>query len=103
MYNVKHIMGYIELVCANDTVPQHKFYLTLPPGNGVGDACEGDLDGDGVSNEVDICPENMHLQKADFQEFTSVLLSPETFNPTWTISNNVSLCVGSNWDALANF
>ena len=56
----------------------------------MGDACEGDLDGDGVSDEVDICPENMHLQKADFQDYTPVLLNPDRIAPTWSISNNVS-------------
>ena len=85
----------LGIVCANDTQTQHKFLSQFPPGDGVGDACEGDLDGDGVSDEVDICPENKHLQKADFQDHTTVLLtSPDETNPldpTWNIRNNVSL------------
>lgn len=79
------------MVCATDTQDQHKFLSQFPPGDGVGDACEGDLDGDGVSDEVDICPENKHLQKADFQDHTTVLLSRGEVNPTWNIRNNVSL------------
>ena len=59
-------------------------------GDGRGDACDGDWDNDGVPDANDICPSNTDVSKADFSDFTSVSLNPNSrVNPRWMIYGNV--------------
>ena len=62
-------------------------------GDGRGDACEGDWDNDGVPDANDICPSNNDISKADFSDFMSVSLNPNSrrsqVNPRWMIYGNV--------------
>jgi len=34
-------------------------------GNGIGDACDTDIDGDGILNETDNCPSNSNIDQLD--------------------------------------
>ena len=45
-------------------------------GNQIGDACEGDTDGDGVSDKVDTCPKLASLAKTDFSRHFIVDFNP---------------------------
>lgn len=69
--------------------------MDFPSGDGVGNACEDDTDGDGVPDVMDVCPMNADIQKTDFRDSMPVLLSPDpngytNRNPVWRINNNVS-------------
>lgn len=64
-------------------------------GNGVGDACEGDFDGDGVPDSVDTCPRNAKLFKTDFTDYEPISLDPsgrQQVDPLWKVVDNVSIC-----------
>ena len=81
-----------ELVCSNPSISGyekcHKDNCPKTPnsgqedfdGNGVGDACENDIDGDGVSNSNDNCPyvRNGELVST-INEFNSKMLSNYSF------------------------
>ena len=45
-------------------------------GNGIGDVCEDDFDGDGAENKVDFAPHNRLLSKIDFSRYIMVNLDP---------------------------
>lgn len=61
-------------------------------GNGRGDVCEDDLDGDGTSDRLDVCPANNKVQFTDFRAYQTVVLDPEgdsQIDPNWVILNEV--------------
>ena len=43
-------------------------------GNGRGDACENDFDGDGISDLVDNCPNNGKITGTDFRGIQDITL-----------------------------
>ena len=45
-------------------------------GNGVGDVCEDDTDGDGTVDRLDNCPKNPNMNVTNFREFKSVNMEP---------------------------
>lgn len=62
--------------------------------DGVGDACEGDADGDGFPDDFDVCPDNGDLYATDFRAFQTVILDPfgdAQIDPNWVILNKVRL------------
>lgn len=62
-------------------------------GNGIGDKCEDDADGDGFFNEYDVCPENPEILSTDFRQYQTVVLDPHgesQIDPNWVIYNEVS-------------
>ena len=62
-------------------------------GNGIGDICEEDFDGDGVNNTMDTDPENKKVQRTDFRDFLAVTIDPANrvqIKPIWRVTNNVS-------------
>ena len=72
-----------------------KCYLFLIPhtGNGIGNACEDDSDGDGVPDIDDVCPDNPLISATDFKRYQQVILDPlgdSQIDPIWSILNNVS-------------
>ncbi len=74
---------------------QHGFYNVPPPpaGNGVGDVCESDTDGDGVPDSKDVCPEDPRISVTDFTQFLEVGLETGVKSkdkPVWQTYNNVS-------------
>ena len=57
---------------------------------GVGDACRGDFDGDGVPDIFDVCPDNRKIYATDFRSYQTVRLDPEgtaQIDPEWIIFN----------------
>ena len=86
--------AYLHIPSLETIVTQHVvMILHMPLGNGVGDECEGDMDGDGTSDEVDVCPMNAKIQQTDFSRgFLRVSLDPSGRNkPFWMINDNVSI------------
>lgn len=61
-------------------------------GNGVGDACEGDCDKDGVPDVNDACPCNREVKKTDFRRSKQVALDPRgqaQVDPVWMVFDQV--------------
>lgn len=57
-------------------------------GNGVGDVCENDKDGDGVIDIEDVCPENALISSTDFRKLDLVRLDPHgiaQLDPNWVV------------------
>ena len=46
---------------------------------GVGDACWGDSDGEGVTDNVDLCPYNPSVQDTSFRQHTVINLNPRLY------------------------
>ena len=69
-------------------------HILTPLGDGVGDACEGDNDGDGIADNVDICPDNYFISQTDFKNYQTIDLDPNTDStqpdPRWVILADVS-------------
>lgn len=66
-------------------------YKFCIPGNGIGDVCEKDRDGDDVPNPQDNCPDNSRIHRTDFSKYETVVLDPEgdsQIDPNWEIYNN---------------
>ena len=69
------------------------FLISFSSGNGKGDACELDEDGDGIPNILDNCPNNSMIYATDFRSFRSVILDPEgesQADPHWVVLANGS-------------
>ena len=63
-------------------------------GDGFGDACVDDSDGDGFADVEDVCPEHKDIHSTDFRSFNTILLDPvgdSQIDPEWHIRNEVSL------------
>lgn len=61
-------------------------------GNGVGDLCEGDSDGDGVPNHIDVCPHHKDIHKTDFRTYKEIALDPKgraQIDPIWKVFDEV--------------
>ena len=43
-------------------------------GDGVGDACQDDCDGDSIMDSEDVCPCNGAVSKTDFRAMKSIVL-----------------------------
>ena len=59
-------------------------------GDGVGDACEIDRDGDKIVDYLDNCPNNSQIYATDFRTYQTVVLDPEgdsQIDPNWVIYN----------------
>lgn len=78
-------------------------YLPVFADNSIGDACEMDLDGDGILESVDsdgdkhidsedIAPENKHIHRTDFSQHMTVPLTTglDVSSPKWQVKGNVS-------------
>ena len=68
----------------------------MPPcysANNIGDACEGDMDGDGTPDEEDVFPNNSALYQANFRKYTIVKLHNgrqySHGNPKWHVNTSV--------------
>ena len=66
-------------------------HCLFPSANPVGDACVGDFDGDGVSDDFDHCPNVKHLNKTSFTHHFTVDLFPGHSDPipVWRVAKNV--------------
>ena len=63
--------------------------FTLCTGNGIGDACEDDCDGDGILDSVDAAPCNRFLTKDSLEQFMSVKLSnPVQKEADWVVQKS---------------
>ena len=73
-------------------------YLSLPStGNGLGDPCDGDFDGDKVTDYEDACSINHHVTRTDFSRLQKVNLSPFESSsaiklPIWAVDSTVRRC-----------
>ena len=78
-------------------------YAHVPAGNGIGDSCEMDQDGDGLPDAVDsdgdkvvdsedVAPENKNIFRTDFSRHMTVPLTAGSIgvNPKWQVKGNVS-------------
>ena len=66
-----------------------QFILT---GDGRGDPCQNDSDGDGVPDVDDVCPHNSLIFKTDFRRLQQVAMSPyEPYPqlPKWMVDKKV--------------
>ena len=62
---------------------------TVFTGNGIGDACENDCDGDGVLDSVDAAPCNRFLTKDNLQQYMVVKLSnPVQKEADWVVQRS---------------
>ncbi len=64
----------------------------VAPGNGRGDVCETDSDGDGVVDRDDVCPDDGRITATDFRAYQTVILDPEgdaQKDPNWVVFNEV--------------
>lgn len=63
--------------------------IALLAGNGIGDACENDCDGDGVLDSEDSAPCNRFLTKDSLEQFMAVKLSnPVQKEADWVVQNS---------------
>ncbi len=62
-------------------------------GDGVGDACQDDQDGDGVADGDDVCPLNGRVTITDFTKFQLIDLQNSGGNIQWVILNQVRQAV----------
>ena len=68
------------------------YNAVISVGDGTGDACEGDEDGDGTRDDVDPCPLNGKITTTDFRKFQIVNLLSAAQKLNWIILNQVSVC-----------
>ena len=55
-------------------------------GNGKGDVCDNDCDGDGIHDNEDVCPCNNYIDKTDFRAIQSINLGDNSYDqppPQW--------------------
>lgn len=60
-------------------------------GDGVGDLCQNNTDGDPFDNLYDNCPNNSLIYRTDFSKYQTVVLDPEgdsQIDPNWEIYNH---------------
>ena len=60
-------------------------------GDGRGDACATDYDGDGVDDSEDVCPLNGHISRTSFFDAIKVRLDKSELEPSWD-KISVSVC-----------
>ena len=70
----------------NGVVLNHEMFSAA--GNQIGDVCEGDTDGDGVTDKDDHCPRNPSLQGTYFRPHTVVDLLPGINQSDWQFTDN---------------
>ena len=58
-------------------------------GDGVGDACQNDEDGDGVIDSSDACPKNSGVTATDFSQFQLIYFAGTVSGIEWVILNQV--------------
>jgi len=68
----------------------------LSTGNGLGDPCDGDFDGDKVTDYEDACSINHHVTRTDFSRLQTVDLSPFESSskikpPIWAVDSTVRI------------
>ena len=62
-------------------------------GDGIGDRCVKDFDGDGVPNHLDACPVDKFVTRTDFTKMQFVKVNPyqkPANNPIWLVDRKVS-------------
>ncbi len=68
-------------------------------GDGRGDLCEVDFDGDSIKDYLDDCPANRNVTVLDFRSLILIPLDPigaSQKDPKWNIRNNVSFDI-THW------
>lgn len=61
-------------------------------GDGIGDDCSGDYDGDHIPDTQDVCPNNNKISRTDFRGLQTVVLDPygdSQVDPEWIVHNQV--------------
>jgi syndecan 4 len=90
------IINYHYVILCNCFTAKDNCWLVYNPdqtdldGNGIGDACQDDHDGDGELDSNDNCPNNSNIWKTDFTTYQTVVLDPEgdsQVDPHWVIYN----------------
>lgn len=70
-----------------------QFYINYEcycAGDGKGDICEDDTDGDDIVDFMDNCPNNSKIYATDFRTYQTVVLDPHgdsQIDPNWVIYN----------------
>ncbi len=69
--------------------------------DGVGDACQDDLDGDGARDVIDACPHDAHCVNTDFSDVQLINLLPGSQDhPMWEVRDQGrEIFQASNTDA----
>ena len=68
----------------------------LISGNGLGDPCDGDFDGDKIPDYEDACSINHHVTHTDFTNLIKIDLSPterQSRPPIWAVDGTVRRCL----------
>lgn len=58
-------------------------YVCIGVDDGKGDACATDYDGDGISDESDVCPHNNKITKTSFFNAIPIKLDKAEQTPYW--------------------
>ena len=62
-------------------------------GDGKGDICQDDQDGDNIVDFMDNCPNNSKIYATDFRTYQTVVLDPHgdsQIDPNWVIYNKAT-------------
>ena len=72
-------------------------------GDGVGDDCSVDYDGDRIPDTQDACPNNKDTAGTDFRGLQTVILDPygdSQVDPEWKVYNEVLCCAAFSFSLM---
>ena len=79
----------VEIVLSRRFSHSHSCFP--PTGNGIGDVCRTDYDGDGMIDSMDPCPYSPAVSSSNFTTLKNISIPPNTATSTWHISDLVRL------------
>ena len=103
LFSQRRALNYNDVlkICEVVNYRTHKSNLpfslsVLSTGNGLGDPCDGDFDGDKVTDYEDACSINHHVTRTDFSRLQEIDLSPFESSsaikpPIWAVDSTVRI------------